>query len=71
MQTIDTINVLVQNSSLKPILEQFYVVYDLTLQVETPMIRYNGQKLINEVSTKIPEITMSTIPNVPVIKCVK
>jgi len=34
-------------------------------------MRYNGQKLINEVSTKIPDTTIKTIPNVPVMMCVK
>lgn len=48
-----------------------FVFYDLTLQVETPIMRYNGQKLINEVSTKTPDITIKTIPNVPERMCVK
>ena len=59
------------DSPKSSILEQFFRFYDFLLHVLTPIILYNGQKLINDVSTKIPDTTIKTIPKVPERMCVK
>ena len=47
------------------------LIHFLLLPVLIPNGKYNGQKLMKLVITKIAASAIRTIPNVPVITCVK